>query len=151
MQTPVNASDYSRVDTPKRPLIRPLFVTLGVIAAVIIAGLFIWLFIWLARTQAPTIEAVRDIFLIVLALEFCLFGIVLVILLVMVIRLINMLEFEIKPILDKTNETVNTVRGTTLFMSENVVKPVTRARAQSAGIMRGLRVLFGNPKRNLED
>ena len=135
----------------KRPFIRPLYTTLGIVGGLLLSGLLIWLFVWLASTQAATIEAVRDILIIVLALESCLFGIVLMILLVMVIRLVNVLEFEVKPILNKTNETVSTIRGTTLFVSDNVVKPVTEISSRAAGISRALRVLFGNPNRNLDD
>lgn len=137
--------------TEKRPLIKPLYIALGVAGILLISGLMIWLFIWLARTGAPTIEAIRDLFIIFLALESCLFGIVLIILLIMVIRLVNVIEFEIKPILNKTNDTIGTIRGTTLFVSDNVVKPVTKISAQASGFMRGLKVLFGNPRRNLDD
>ena len=94
-------------------------------------------------------EAVRDILLIVLAIESCLFGIVLLFMLLMIVRLVNMLEFEIKPILEKTNETVGTIRGTTTFVSQNVVKPVNEVRVQMAGIRRALKTLFGNPRNNL--
>ncbi len=135
----------------QKPLIKPLYVVLGVLGTLIISGLFIWLFIWLANTGPGTIESIRDLFIIFLALESCLFGIVLMILLVMVIRLVNVLEFEIKPILNKTNDTIGTIRGTTTFVSDNVVKPVTRISSQAAGFSRALRVLFGNPSRNLDD
>lgn len=137
-------------ETSRQPLVRPLYVALGIIGVLLLVGLFIWGVIWLASSHANSIEAVRDIFIIVLALESCLFGIVLMILLVMVIRLVNMLEFEVKPILQKTNETVGTIQGTTQFVSQNVVKPVTNARVQAAGVTRALKVLFGNPRNNLE-
>jgi hypothetical protein len=107
--------------------------------------------VWLAQNQADGIEAVRDIFIIALALESCLFGIVLIMMLVMIIRLVNMLEFEIKPILEKTNETVGMVRGTSAFVSQNVVKPVTKASSYVAGVRRGFQALFGNPEKNLHD
>lgn len=138
-------------EVEKQPLIKPLYIALGIGGVLIVSALLIWLFIWLARTGAPTIEAVRDLFIIFLALESCLFGIVLIILLVMVIRLVNVVEFEIKPILNKTNETVGTIRGTTLFVSDNVVKPVTRISAQAAAVRSALKVLFGNPLRNLDE
>jgi hypothetical protein len=117
----------------------------------VIAGLFIWLIIWLAQNYAPQISAIRDVFIIALALESCLFGIVLLMMLIMIIRLVNMLEFEIKPILEQTNETVSTVRGTTAFVSKNVVQPVTLAAGYVAGVRRGLSVLFGDARRNLPD
>jgi hypothetical protein len=128
-----------------------LYVVIGVVAALVIAGLFIWLIVWLAQNYAPQISAIRDVFIIALALETCLFGIVLLMMLVMVIRLVNMLEFEIKPILEQTNETISTVRGTTAFVSKNVVQPVTLAAGYVAGVRRGLSVLFGDARRNLPD
>jgi hypothetical protein len=135
----------------RKPLVPTLYIILGVVAALVVAALFIWLIVWLAQNYAPQIAAVRDVFIIALALESCLFGIVLLMMLVMVIRLVNMLEFEIKPILEQTNETVSTVRGTTAFVSKNVVQPVTVAAGYVAGVRRGLSVLFGDARRNLPD
>ncbi len=129
--------------------IKPIYIVLAVSAALLLLAGSIWGIVWLARTQAATIEAVRDILLIGLALESCLFGIVLLFMLLMIVRLVNMLEFEIKPILEKTNETVGTIRGTTTFVSKNVVKPVTEARVHMAGIRRAFKALFGNPRNNL--
>lgn len=129
--------------------IKPVYIALAVILALALLIGSLWGIIWLARTQAATVEAVRDILIIVLAIESCLFGIVLLLMLLMIVRLVNMLEFEIKPILEKTNETVGTIRGTTTFVSQNVVKPVNEARVQMAGIRRALKTLFGNPRNNL--
>ena len=136
---------------PQKRLVPTIYVVLGVILLLALAGLFTWGIVWLAQNQANNIEAVRDIFIIALALESCLFGIVLLIMLVMIIRLVNMLEFEIKPILEKTNETVGMVRGTSAFVSQNIVKPVTKTTSYIAGVSRGFKALFGNPKKNLRD
>lgn len=127
------------------------YVVIGVVVALLLAGLAIWGVIALAQTQGPFLEALRDIFIIALAIQSCLFGIILLLMLVMIVRLVNMLEFEIKPILEKTNETVGMVRGTTSFVSENVVKPVTTISSHAAGVRRGLKSLFGNPKNNLSE
>lgn len=127
------------------------YIVGGVILAIVLLALFVWFVLWAANNHAPTIEAMRDIFIIALALESCLFGIILVIMLVMIVRLVNMLEFEIKPILEKTDETVGMVRGTTTFVGENVVKPVTRITAYAAGVRAGFRALFGDPRKNLPD
>lgn len=148
----LSKSDIQTIyEPPPQSTIRPLYVVLGVLAVLLLAGLFIWGVVWLAQNKAAEIEAIRDIFIIFLALSTCLFGIVMLLLLVMVIRLINMLEFEIKPILEKTHETVGMVRGTTVFVSQNVMKPVTTASMYVAGIRRGIQTLFGNPRRNLTD
>jgi membrane protein implicated in regulation of membrane protease activity len=131
--------------------IPPAYIVLGVIVALLVVGLVSALVIWLAANFAPEIQAIRDVFIIALALQSCVFAVILVIMLLMLVRLVNMLEFEIKPILEKTNETVGMVRGTTTFVSKNVVTPVTKASSYAAGVRRGLKVLFGDPKKNLPD
>ena len=68
----------------------------------------------------------RDVFIIFMALETLLIGLTLVILIVQLARLINLLQNEIKPILDSTNETVNTMRGTITFLSDNLAEPVVK-------------------------
>jgi len=127
------------------------YLILGGVGALILLVLFVVFVLWAADNFAPELEAIRDIFIIALALASCLFGVILVIMLMMIVRLVNMLEYEIKPILEKTNETVGMVRGTTTFVGQNVVKPVTKATAYVAGVRKGLKVLFGDPRKNLPD
>ena len=144
------------IDMPPQPqrqepvVSKPLMI-IGVVIIFLLTAILIVGIIWVARSFPGEVETIRDIFIIALALESCLFGIVLMLLLLMMIRLVNMLEFEIKPILEQTNETISTVRGTTNFVSHNVVQPVVTASGYMAGIRRGLKVLFGNPKKNLPD
>ncbi|MDX1687323.1 MAG: hypothetical protein R3248_05005 [Candidatus Promineifilaceae bacterium] len=126
-------------------------IIIGAVVGLIFFILLVALIVWLASNFAPELEAVRDIFIIALALESCIFGVLLTVMLIMLVRLVNMLEFEIKPILEKTNETVGMVRGTSTFVGENVVRPVVKGTAFMAGVRRGLRVLFGDPKKNLPD
>jgi len=149
MEAPVTQQIVTEREEPRS--IPTAYIVGGVILALLLLALFTWFVIWAASNHAPTIEALRDIFIIALAVESCVFGVILVIMLVMLVRLVNMLEFEIKPILEKTNETVGMVRGTTSFVGQNVVKPVTKATAYAAGIRAGLKALFGNPRKNLPD
>lgn len=151
MSVQSNSIPPSTVVAPRRPLVRRLYMALGVIAILLLAGLFIWGIIALANHYGTQVEVIRDLFIIGLALESCLFGIVLIVMLIMLIRLVNTVEFEIKPILQKTNETLGTVRGTTQFVSQNVVRPTITASSYMAGVRRGVQVLFGNPKKNLPD
>jgi len=148
MQTPV---EYQAPQENQRELIPRLYVAIGIIVALLLAVLFILAIAWVASNYADTVEALRDVMIIALALVSCIFGITLMLLFVMVVRLLNMLEFEIKPILEKTNETLGTVRGTTNFVSQNVVQPVTKASSYIAGFRKGVAVLFGDPKKNLPD
>jgi tellurite resistance protein TehA-like permease len=117
-------------------------------ASVLIFVAMVWGTLWLASNYPAEIEAIRDVFIILFATAACSSVVVLVMLLMAVIRLINMLEFEIKPILEKTNETISLVQGTTSFVSTNVVKPTITMQSYWAGAKRGLQVLFGDPRRN---
>ncbi len=151
MSTQQTTIELPAVQEPRKPLVSRIAVVLGVLGVLVLMGLIIWGIIVLANNFAPQIEAIRDILIIGLAMMSCVFAIVMLLLLVMVIRLVNMLEFEIKPILEKTNETIGMVRGTTTFVSENVVKPVTKVNSYAVATRRAMKTLFGNPRNNLPD
>lgn len=78
--------------------------------------------------------SIRDVFIIFMALEFIVIGAAMVVLMFQLAVLTNMLQHEIKPILDSTTETINTVRGTTTFLSENLVEPVVKLNSYLAAI-----------------
>ncbi len=82
----------------------------------------------------------RDIAIIVVAVESIVIGILLAVLIVQVILLIRMLREEVIPILNSTQETVGTVRGTTAFVSDHLVQPVVKVASFSAGARRAIRV-----------
>ena len=96
--------------------------------------------IWMLGNPSET-ETLRDIFIIWIAFIALLIGVALVILSIQVARLVNLLQNEIRPILENTNETINTVRGTALFVSENVTEPVVKLGSTFAGIQRFLQLL----------
>ena len=137
-------------DSGRRVIPQKVMIGL-VVGAVVLLLLLTGGVVWLALNFPDQIEAIRDVFIMVFAVTACSSIIVLVLLLVAVIRLINMLEFEIKPILEKTNQTIDTVKVTTAFVSSNVVQPAITVNSYIAGIRRGFRVLFGDPRRNLPD
>ncbi len=99
-------------------------------------------------TKPEDVARIRDVFIIVMALESLLIGAVLVILIVQIARLTNLLQNEIKPILDSTNETVSTLRGTTEFLSDNLVQPVIKLNEYVAAVQR-LFELLGIGKRKI--
>ena len=86
---------------------------------------------------------VRDLSIIILALESLVVGVLLGVLIVQVTRLIRMLRDEVMPILYSTQETLGTVRGTTTFVSDRVVQPVVKLSSYSAGVRQAVHVLFG--------
>ncbi len=95
----------------------------------------------LLQPDTPT-ERIRDIFIIFMALESLVIGAALIVLIVQIAALINLLQNEVRPILEATSETVHTLRGTTTFLSENLVQPVVKLNASLAALRRALE-LFG--------
>ncbi len=84
---------------------------------------------------------VRDLAIILLAVESLVIGVVLIVLVWEIRSLAKLLREEIKPILDSADETVRTVRGTTAFVSETFVNPMIRVSGFASGIMQALRIL----------
>ncbi|MBN1439844.1 MAG: hypothetical protein JW929_10580 [Anaerolineales bacterium] len=95
---------------------------------------------FLSQDEALTRTA-RDVFLILLALEFMVVGVALIVLVVHLSRLILLIEMEIRPMLENANETLDALRGTTLFLNETVVEPVLKLQSSLAGIQRILEVM----------
>ncbi len=81
-----------------------------------------------------TTTVIRDIFIIFMAIESSFIGLALVILMIQVARLTNLLQHEIKPILQNTNDTITTVRSTAMFVSENLVDPVMKLNSYIAAL-----------------
>jgi hypothetical protein len=118
---------------------RTIVITAVIFLIILIAGI-VAAIIGLLQPNAPT-EKIRDIFIIFMALESLLIGIALIVLIVQFASLINLLQNEVRPILDATNETVNHLRGTAEFLGENVVEPVIKLNGYLAGMQRMLELL----------
>ena len=116
------------------------------ITATVIAGIVVFLALlgvaiyFLLQPATPT-DKIRDIFIIVVALESLVIGVALIVLVVQLASLINLLQNEVRPILHATNETVNTLRGTAEFLGENVVEPVIKLNGYLAGLTRMLELI----------
>ncbi|MEA2009064.1 MAG: hypothetical protein U9O54_08070 [Chloroflexota bacterium] len=118
-----------------------VWTKVGIIAgAVVVIALVVVSVILLLQSGTDTTAKVRDIFIIFMALEFLIIGLALVILIVQLARLINLLQNEVKPILDSTNETANTLRGTTQFLSDHLVEPVIKLNEYLASLQSILKV-----------
>lgn len=84
----------------------------------------------------------RDIAIIILAVESIVIGILLAVLVIQVIRLVKLLREEVMPILNSTQETVSTVRGTASFVSDHLVQPVVKVSSFTAGARQAVNTLF---------
>ena len=89
------------------------------------------------------ITVVRDIAIIVLAVESIVVGIILSILLIQIRNMIILMREELQPVISSTQETAETVRTTTQFVSKRVVKPGVDIMSTIAGIRQGFRTLRG--------
>jgi hypothetical protein len=89
--------------------------------------------------------AARDISIIILALSSVAVMVLLAVLIFQTIRLTRMLREEILPMLQATQETLGTVRGTATFMGDHLVQPVVKASSYAHGVKSALRALFGGP------
>lgn len=120
-------------------------IIIGVIAIVLL-GLIITGAVLLLSSSAEKAGQWRDVFIIFIALEMLIIGVAIVILMVQLAILINLLQNEIRPILETTNETANTMRGTAEFLSKNVSDPVIKLNGYLAGLQRLINLAKGPGK-----
>ena len=112
----------------KKSSVMIIAVIMILLLAAVVAGIVL-----LAKAGPETTGQVRDIFIIVLALESLLIGGALVILVIQLAALTNIVQNEIRPILASTKETVGTLKGTSRFLSERAVMPLISISSTYAG------------------
>jgi len=115
-------------------------VAAGALLVLLTLGTAIY-FLLRPETPAEEVGRLRDVFIIVVALESLLIGVAMIVLIVQLASLINLLQNEIRPILRATTETVNNLRGTVEFLGENVVEPVLKLNGYLAGLNRMLELM----------
>ena len=112
-------------------------VIIGAVVLLILLGVAIF---FLLQPATPT-DKIRDVFIIVVALESLVIGVALIVLITQLASLINLLQNEVRPILKATSDTVNNLRGTAEFLGENVVEPVVKLNGYLAGLSRMLELM----------
>lgn len=122
-------------EQPQKNIVVPIVI--GVIVLLVLLGVAIF---FLLQPGTPT-DKIRDVFIIVVALETLVIGVALIVLIVQLASLINLLQNEVKPIITATSDTVNTLRGTVEFLSENAVEPVVKLNGYVAGLTRMLELM----------
>lgn len=125
---------------PSRTRISPIWIVLGVLFfLVLIAGVVLAITV-MVKNPAQT-ETIRDIMIIFISFESLIIGLAIIILLVQLARLTDLLRYEIGPILEATNETIGSLRGTTKFLSKNLVTPVVKANSTFAALRRAIELV----------
>jgi hypothetical protein len=131
-ETPINPSEQEQ--KTRRIMIAVIVGGIIILAALVLAVIV------LMQPTTPT-DRIRDVFIIIVALESLVIGVALIILIIQLASLINLLQNEVRPILTATNETVNTLRGTAEFLGENMVEPVIKLNGYLAGMSRVIELM----------
>jgi hypothetical protein len=118
------------------------------LVAVIVILAILTASVWYLTRPSTDTARIRDIFIIFMALASLLLSVAMIILMIQLAILTNLLQNEIKPILLSTNETVNTLRGTTEFLSGNLVEPVMKLNEYTAALQQFFGILNLGRKRN---
>ena len=137
-QVPQQIENTSQTDSN---MIDKKKIVWGIIIFLLIIAATVFCIFELFKAGPDTTSQVRDIFIIVLALESFIIGVALVILVIQLASLTNMLQNEIKPIISDTKETITTVKGTANFLSKRAVKPVIAANSYVAGAKKFFEIL----------
>jgi len=135
--TPQPEEDTTTKEADSRSKRIVTIVIIGVVVILALLGLAIF---FLLQPTTPT-DRIRDVFIIVVALESLVIGVALIILIIQLASLINLLQNEVRPILAATSETVNNLRGTAEFLGENVVEPVIKLNGYLAGMNRVIELM----------
>jgi hypothetical protein len=158
MKSPVPPKPEALVPVEPSPAelrARRLLITGLVVASLLLLGLVVLLVLlsvdayqaaYAGTGPSPgsvVVGLLRDAAIIFVAFETLLIGLLLIVLMLQVQSLVVLLRDEIKPMLEATNETLATVRGTTQFVSHNVVSPVMKWSGYLAGLRRIVREISG--------
>lgn len=138
---------------PATPPVKPSRWTLRNIVILAAGGVFalmLLIFIVAMLLAANNIEQteqmvrlLRDLMIIFLAMEGALIVLALAILILQIAQLINVVQNEVKPILENTQDAVNTASTTVRFVSSNVTGPLVAASGFLAGLGTLISNLFG--------
>ena len=139
--TPSAEIDVQRTPEPTEQDQQMKRIMIGVIIGVVILLILLGVAIYFLLQPATPTDKIRDVFIIVVALESLVIGVALIVLVVQLASLINLLQNEVRPILKATNETVNNLRGTAEFLGENMVDPVIKLNGYMAGLNRMLELM----------
>jgi hypothetical protein len=110
-------------------------IGIAVIAVLILLG-------FAAMIAAGVIDEVRDILIILLATESLVIGGVTLFLLYQMIMLVTLLREDLIPLIQSAQETVNSARGTTVYVSRKIIVPSAKAATTVARLQAMARVLF---------
>jgi hypothetical protein len=127
------SQETNTLTAEERAAKRTQMVVIGVAVAFLV--ILVAAVVLMAKFPAATV-VVRDIAIVFVAVVTFLIGLALIVLLFQLQVLIQVLRDEIQPLLRSVNDTASTLRGTTEFVSHNMVTPIIKASGVLAGVRR---------------
>lgn len=148
-QAPLSTKPLVSKRTRRSTAIISAIVTLVVIAVLVGIGYVMYKsYDWAAAGSTPGTVRVRDIAIVIMALETLLVMLLVLIIVVLVVVVIVLIYDRVIPVLEQLNRAINSVadamhtaRGTTAFVSEKLVNPVIEVSSYAAGVARIAREL----------
>ncbi|WP_376791768.1 hypothetical protein [Thermoflexus sp.] len=113
------------------------WILLGLAALALVAAFLVFLY-----THPAVAAVLRDVLIIALTLQLILLAAVSIFLVYRLIRLVDWVQQEIQPILQRARETVDTVHGTSIFLGRRLARPTIEAASVAAGVTQALRTLI---------
>ncbi|MBN1178249.1 MAG: hypothetical protein JXD18_03500 [Anaerolineae bacterium] len=145
-EAPISETELRAKRTITIALVIFAVVMVGLIALLVILSIGAYDAARSGEPPAPgavVVSLLRDAAIIMVAFETLLIGALMVVLTIQIQALVTLLRDEIRPMLEAVNDTVSTVRGTTQFVSHNVVSPTIEAASFLAGVQRVVREVIG--------
>lgn len=104
-----------------------IFILIALLAAAVYGML---------KLTPETTALIRDISIVAFVIETFVVLVALVVLVIQLAKLINITKAGVQPILKTTGETMNSVKGTVTFLSNNLIEPTIQVNAKVNGIAR---------------
>jgi len=87
------------------------------------------------------LDGLKDVLIILAALASIVVLVLLALLVLQVLDLVKQVKKETKPLIEETQKTIQTVRGTSTFVGQELVTPLITAVSAVSGVQRALQVL----------
>lgn len=129
----------------RKPAIIAAIVALAILAVLIGVGVLLF-------SNPPVAAVLRDIFIILLGIQTMIIGLLMIVAVVGIIYvalklydLIQFVENELRPMLQRADDAVRTVHSRTVFISDTAVKPVIDVMSYAAAVKSVIKI-FTRPR-----
>jgi hypothetical protein len=119
-------------------------VVLVALAIVVLFGLSLY---GICGSRSDVVACVRDVAIIVLMLETFVVTLLLLVIVLLFGQLVATIREEIVPILNSAKRTVDTVQGTTTFVTNTLVAPLISIAGMGSGLRGTLMALLAHRKK----